>query len=59
MIPVAGPALLAASAILLWYMAPKHGRRNRWATVPVVEPLISIVIVGMFATGLILTIFRI
>lgn len=59
MIPVVGPILIVAAAAFLWYMLPKHGRLNRWATVPVVEDLIPFAIVGMFATGLILTIFRV
>jgi hypothetical protein len=59
MIPIAGPILLVATAVLLWYMLPKHGRTNRWATAPVLQALIPIVIVSMFGIGLILTIFRI
>jgi hypothetical protein len=59
MIPVAGPIVLIATAMFLWYMLPKQGRPHRWRTAPVLQALIPIVIVGMFATGLILTIFRI
>jgi hypothetical protein len=40
-------------------MLPKHGRPNRWATAPILQALIPIVIVGMFGIGLILTIFGI
>lgn len=59
MIPVAGPILLVATAVLLWYMLPKHGRPNRWATAPVLQALIPVAIVGMFCIALVLTIFRI
>jgi hypothetical protein len=59
MIPVAGPILIAAAAALLWYMRPKDGRPHRWATAPVLQALIPLAIVGIFATGVILTIFRI
>ncbi|OCK59225.1 hypothetical protein LMTR3_06545 [Bradyrhizobium sp. LMTR 3] len=57
MIAIAGPILIIGAAVLLWYMLPKQGRPHRWATAPVLQSLIPTVIVGMFATGLVLTIF--
>jgi hypothetical protein len=58
MMSVTGPIMIAAAVALLWYMRP-GGRLNRWATTPMLELLIPVVIVGMFAIGVVLTIFRV
>jgi hypothetical protein len=58
MMSVVGPIMLAAGATLLWYMRP-GGRLNRWAASPMLQHFIPVVIVGMFATGIVLTIFRV
>ena len=36
----------------LWFMVPKDGRINRLATMPVLESVIPLAIVGGFAVGL-------
>jgi hypothetical protein len=41
-----GPIMVAAVVALLWYMRP-GSRLNRWATTPMLELLIPIVIVGL------------
>jgi ABC-type phosphate transport system permease subunit len=58
MMSVTGPIMIAAAVALLWYMRP-GSRLNRWATTPMLELLIPVVIVGMFAIGVVLTIFRV
>jgi hypothetical protein len=48
---LAGIVFLAASAAAFWRLLPADGRVHRLATMPVIESLLPLAIVGGFAIG--------
>ncbi len=47
-----GILMIGGSGWLLWALLPREGVLNRYATMPVLESLLPLAIVGGFAVGL-------
>jgi hypothetical protein len=49
---LSGLLMMGAAGLLFWWLLPKGGTLNRWATMPVIESALPIMIVAGFAVCL-------